>query len=199
MLDYVLTKYNIDISDKNPPYVLPISRDGLGVLFKELGYSKGVEVGVEKAKFSEKLCQANPNLTLWGIDPLTPYDSYREHVSKTKMDEFYQEVMRRMTPHQYFHHRLFSMDAVQLFDEASIDFVYIDGNHDFQNTTNDIAEWSKRVRVGGVVAGHDYTNFVKEFNRCDVKRVIDAWTKAFEIDVWFLTTDRSPSWLWFKS
>lgn len=199
MLDYVLTKFNVDTSNKNPPYTLPISRDDLGVLFRELGYNSGVEIGVERAKFSEKLCQSNPDLMLWGVDPLIPYGDYRQHVSKEKMDSFYAEILERMKPYNYFHHRLFSRDAVQLFDKTHIDFVYIDGNHDFVNTTNDIYEWSNIVRTGGIISGHDYKNFIKEHNRSDVKHVVDAWTKAHGIDVWFITTDNSPSWFWFKS
>lgn len=48
------------------------------------------------------------------------------------------------------------MDVVKQFKDESLDFVYIDGNHSFQHVVNDLCEWEKKVKVGGIVAGHDY-------------------------------------------
>lgn len=179
--------------------MLPISRDDLAVLFKELGFRVGAEIGVERAVYSETLCKANPALNLHGIDPLVPYKGYREHVSKDKMDEFYDEVMKRMEPYNYNFHRLFSHQAVDFFENELFDFVYIDANHEFQSVTNDIAGWGKKVRKGGIIAGHDFTRNKKKDYKCHVKDVVHAWTYAHGIKPWFITSDKSPSWFWVKS
>lgn len=50
-----------------------------------------------------------------------------------------------------------SVDASTLYDDRSLDFVFIDAAHDEANVTADIAAWLPKVRPGGVIAGHDYT------------------------------------------
>ena len=46
--------------------------------------------------------------------------------------------------------------AANLFEMASLDFVYIDACHDYRKVKNDICAWLPRVRSGGIIAGHDY-------------------------------------------
>ena len=92
------------------------------------------------------------------------------------------------------------MDVVKTFDDGTFDFVYLDGNHDFVNIANDIVEWEKKVRVGGVVSGHDYRRHKPHRKyRCHVYEVVHAYTKAHRILTWFIVVgDRSPSWFWVK-
>lgn len=195
--NYILDKYSIKAGGR--PHELNITRDDLAKLFCELGYKTGVEIGVERGAYSKVLCEANPEAHVTGVDPLQAYGGYREHVSQERLDGFYNEVMDKMKPHNYSFIRKFSLDAVREFGDNSLDFVYINGNHDFQNTTNDIAEWSKKVRVGGIVAGHDFTRNKKKDYKCHVKDVVQAWTYANDIRTWFITrADKSPSWFYVK-
>ena len=102
------------------------------------------------------------------------------------------------------------MESITDFLDNSLDFVFIDGNHSFEYATEDIAQWSKKVKPGGIVAGHDYWNSIdikkywvkieNETDRrklCQVKYVVDAWTKANDIKPWF-TIDKGLSWFWVK-
>ena len=83
------------------------------------------------------------------------------------------------------------MEALGNFSDNSIDFVYIDGHHGFKYVTEDIFEWSKKVRIGGCISGHDYA-YGKRKSRpnhpyvLQVKYVIDAYTKAFNIENWWV-------------
>lgn len=181
------------------PIKLNIDRRGFARHLNSLlkGDIVGVELGVERGKFTKILLEEMPSLYIYAIDPLVPYKDYREHVTKEQMDGFYNEALEIIGNRGKFI-RKFSLDAVKQFKDNTLDFVYIDANHDFLNTTQDLAHWEKKVKVGGVVSGHDYNNFVKEFNRCDVKSVLDAYTKAFNISSWYITNDTSPSWFWVK-
>jgi predicted O-methyltransferase YrrM len=49
-----------------------------------------------------------------------------------------------------------ALDAAKKIDKQ-LDFVYIDGLHDFKSVIDDIAAWYPLVRKGGVVGGHDFT------------------------------------------
>ena len=48
------------------------------------------------------------------------------------------------------------MDAVVDVADESLDFVFIDADHKYVSVCEDIREWSKKVRIGGIVSGHDY-------------------------------------------
>lgn len=48
-------------------------------------------------------------------------------------------------------------EALELFDDESIDFVYIDGYaHTGEDGGRTIFDWLPKVKIGGLLAGHDY-------------------------------------------
>ena len=49
-----------------------------------------------------------------------------------------------------------SVEAATKFSDNSLDFVYIDAAHDYENVKKDITAWLPKVKIGGVIAGHDY-------------------------------------------
>jgi predicted O-methyltransferase YrrM len=49
-----------------------------------------------------------------------------------------------------------SVEAASSFGPESVDLVYIDAAHDYENTATDIRTWLPKVRKGGILAGHDY-------------------------------------------
>jgi predicted O-methyltransferase YrrM len=56
------------------------------------------------------------------------------------------------------------LDAVADFELESVDLIYIDGCHD--EIIKDIRGWFSRVKIGGVIAGHDYiVNIKHRINR----------------------------------
>ena len=55
-------------------------------------------------------------------------------------------------------HRAPSAEAAQEFEDASLDFVFIDARHTYEAATEDLAAWWPKLRPGGLFAGHDYTN-----------------------------------------
>ena len=50
-----------------------------------------------------------------------------------------------------------SWDAAEAEADASFDVVFLDGMHDFPNVYGDATRWSRKVRGGGVLAGHDFS------------------------------------------
>jgi hypothetical protein len=49
-----------------------------------------------------------------------------------------------------------SVEAAALFAPASLDFVFIDGDHAKDAVTADIFAWLPKLKPGGLLAGHDY-------------------------------------------
>lgn len=53
-------------------------------------------------------------------------------------------------------HRMHTFQASKLFEDNSIDFLYIDTAHEFEHVKKEINLWFPKVKPGGVIAGHDY-------------------------------------------
>ncbi len=51
--------------------------------------------------------------------------------------------------------RMTSEEAVGLFEDDSLDWVYIDGDHHYAAVKADLQLWYPKVRPGGVLAGDD--------------------------------------------
>jgi predicted O-methyltransferase YrrM len=176
----------------------------LPALFKEMGLKIGVEIGVYKGKYSKWLLHGVPGLKLYLVDPWKAYDEYVEQhdeEGQKVLDECYAEAQVRLKDRNVEFIRKTSMEAVKDFEDESLDFVFIDGNHSFEYVIEDIAQWSKKVRKGGIVSGHDYWNSVDrgaEPKLCQVKDAVDAWTKTNNISWYIARKDKSPSWFWIK-
>ena len=199
-LSYILDRFDLAAHIGRMPWEVPdFGRDDLAQLFAELGFISGVEIGVERGLYTEVLCRANPQATIYAIDAWHAYSRYREHVSQDKLDGFYEMAKVRLAPYPLCRlMRRFSMDAAEDFEDCSLDFVYLDGNHDFRHVVDDLSEWSKKVRPGGIVAGHDYRSD-KANIPFHVKQAVGGFTNAYHIEPWFvLRGDRAASWMWVK-
>ena len=53
-----------------------------------------------------------------------------------------------------------SVDASKLYEDESLDFVFIDASHEYDDVKNDINSWYPKVKKGGYLCGHDYNNFI---------------------------------------
>lgn len=208
VLDYVTSIENnrylgliekVNLNQKSPITLPNMRRKNLARLFRKLGYKVGVEIGVARGIFSEILCKCNPKMKLYSIDPYKVYDDYPEDYSKECMKKRYKEAKERLANYNCKLVRKYSMNAIEDFDDESLDFVHIDGNHEFQFVTNDIAEWSKKVRTGGIISGHDFTRYKGNPNPCHVKDVVSAWAYSHKIKPWFvLRGEHGASWFWVK-
>jgi SAM-dependent methyltransferase len=69
---------------------------------------------------------------------------------------FFQENMRKGgVEHLIKPVRLNSVQAAGTFEDQSLDFVMIDGAHDYASVRNDVRSWFPKVKPGGVIAGDD--------------------------------------------
>lgn len=156
-LQYIADKYKINIHQKRQPVEIPnTTRDDLATLFAELGFTKGAEIGVEEGLYSEVLCKANQNLELLSIDAWAAYHGYRDHTTQSKIDDIYERAKQRLAPYNDKLIKGYSLEVAETIPDESLDFVYIDANHEFVHVVNDIAAWERKVKVGGIIAGHDY-------------------------------------------
>lgn len=209
--DYIIDKYNIKLDGR---YFIDIPEligaEGLAHVFAELGFKTGVEIGTDQGEYAEVLCRTIPGLELFCVDPWLAhaYEPGEQPESKEGQEFFdkrYQQTVNRLRDFNATIIRKTSMGVVHTFPDNSLDFVYIDGNHDFLNVTQDIHYWFKKVRPGGILSGHDYVRYPsKKYNH--VQKVVNAYMTTYHLLPVFLVTptneglkrDRFRSWFIVK-
>lgn len=176
------------------------SRNELPQFFKERGYKTGAEIGVLRGEFTEQFCQEG--IKMYAIDTWENYLGYRGHPKEEPQAVIYETAKRRLAPYGCVLIKKSSMDALNDFKDRSLDFVYIDGNHALPFIINDIYWWFRKVKNGGILAGHDYELngwSPYQFQVCHVKYAVDLCAEIFGMKTQVLNRDKHPSWMWIKA
>ena len=190
MHNTIMAYFESKVRPDNLPMMLKRGgRSRLCNFFKDYGFNRGAEIGVNWGRYSERLCRANPeNIELYCIDPW--YSRVRPERAEKKVVR----AKERLAPYNATIIRKKSMDALADFKDKSLDFVFIDGNHSFDFVCPDIIFWSQKVRKGGIIACHDYY----AFRNGGVMKAVEAYTHCHKIDPWYTTYEVMPSAVWFK-
>lgn len=153
----------------------------------------GLELGVAAGNFSLKMVESGRFSVFFGIDAYADHHDTREYVDTLRL-------IGVTAPFKLLRMRF--DEALPLFDDESLDFIYIDGYaHTGENGGHTIFHWLRKVKVGGMLAGHDYhTDWPL------VVEAVDALCEAtgFELLVTEVTEDggphdRHPSWAVVKT
>jgi glycosyltransferase involved in cell wall biosynthesis len=196
-------KYGLNIGDTYPRTIKGLNRRGLYELFKELGFTKGAEVGVFRGANAKVMYETIPNLHLILVDQYSHYTGERSHnrthdvneeMAHDKLDMYNPTWIRKV-----------SEDAFKEVEDESLDFVYIDGNHKYEFVMLDIIFWLRKVRKGGIISGHDFYN-TGGHSLCNAKQAVLDFTNALKIEPLYLTdesavenrSDRHASWFFIK-
>ena len=200
---------HLDVNGHAPTEIPNMNRDGLAGIFAKLGYKVGAEIGVERGLYSEVLCKVIPGLHLYAVDWWHAYKGYRDHVSQEQLEEIYQDARKRLSPYDVEILRMSSEFAKDEIEDDSLDFVYIDGNHELPWIMSDIIWWSRKVHKGGIVAGHDYYVSDRFDSKCHVVPAVKCYADAYRIRPWFVLgrkekrpgeiRETSRSWFWVKT
>jgi hypothetical protein len=195
--EYIVNKFKVDLKLPSPT-VLPISRYiGFPDLLNELGIKKGVELGVYKGKYSEILKIKIPDLDLTGIDGWKTYKGYKDYEVTDLETEAFNQAKQRAEKNGFRIIQAWSVDASKMFEDESLDFIFIDSNHDFAHVIEDLAAWSPKIKKGGIISGHDF--FESRRERYGVKYAVPAWCAYQRIPMLFVINgDRIPSWFYVK-
>jgi len=119
----------------------------------------GVEIGVYYGDNASDYLRDLDIKKVYLIDPYTIHPRYpewrmkeSEKEARAKLDIYKDKIEWVRTT---------SAKAVSMFDESSLDFVYIDGDHSYEFVRDDIALYYPKVKEGGLLSGHDYRNYTK--------------------------------------
>jgi len=170
---------------KGAPARIYCSRLELPRLLKNTGRLVGVEVGVYKAEFTEYFCREG--LKIYGVDPWSDYPLEKRQERQDFLYEHAKRVVKDYPNCTFI--RKTSIEAAKDFEDESLDFVYIDGNHCFMSIAEDLYTWTPKIKKGGIISGHDYAHTPNpriDKSCLHVKFVVDAWIKCFDINNWYV-------------
>lgn len=73
-------------------------------------------------------------------------------------DTLYDEFLSNMAPVKDIVNpiRMTSLEAAELYEDNSLDFVLIDGSHAYEDVHADITRWLAKLKPGALIAGDDY-------------------------------------------
>jgi hypothetical protein len=165
------------------------NRKDLAGYFRDLGYKVGAEIGVANGDYSETLCKEIPGLKLYCVDLWQPYEAYTDYQRKSTFNKMLENTKKKLSKYDCHLIQAFSINAVNNFVDHSLDFVYIDANHNYSFVKEDIENWVKKVNFDGIVAGHDYRT-----PNTGVKEAVDEFVMEHDLKL-HLTDDEDPiSW-----
>jgi hypothetical protein len=175
----------------------------------------GIEIGVWQGWFLQHMI-VNTGMYMIGIDPYIDTKSYADP-TRNEYNPFevgpdgyiYQET-RYISTWQNINQlcgthnkatllRAYSYDVKHYFQDESIDFVYIDGEHTYKAVAQDIDDWWPKVKRGGILSGHDYN----ETNPGSIQAV-DEFSDKIQLDFQITGTSPekgdadAPSWIFIK-
>lgn len=157
------------------------------------------EIGVWRGGFSNEILTHCPVGRLYLIDPYKEYYAGVQEVSQQKHEEHYLEAQRVISHH--------SNRAVIIRDTSEhaartnfvippLDGVYIDADHTYDAAMMDLVLWSKRLKPGGVLMGHDYTDDPKAKDYAlEVIPAVNDFCKKYG---WVITHLTNEIWASFR-
>jgi len=180
-----------------------MNRTRLYKYFASLGFKIGAEVGVQRGRNAWAMLENIPGLKLYLIDP------YKDNSDTQRQWGIEKNIKSRKIAHERLKNRDvefiedFSLNASLKIPDNFLDFVYIDAEHSYDYVMMDIQLWSRRVRAGGIVSGHDY--FFMKTDKCKVEDAVNDFARMHNITIYItdgkaneIPGDKYPSWFFIK-
>lgn len=132
----------------------------LNWLIQHYNLTIGAEIGCANGRTTEYLLRHNATLKLFAVDLWQPVPAEVGGGRQYKNWDF-----DRIT--QLFHSRTkpyanrmevlcgVSWEMADLVRDNSLDFIFIDADHEYESVVKDIKAWTPKLKPGGFVTGHD--------------------------------------------
>ena len=157
------------------------------------------EIGVFRGMNARHLLQQRKDLHLllvdrWGIGHDESYvatGDFQTRLSAHQWEQVYRDAKQNLTfaPDRCRFLRMSSLAAAHQVSNASLDLVFIDGDHSYEGCKQDIEAWLPKVKPGGWIGGHDYGHW-REGRSYGVKKAVDSFA-------WPAGIETGRDWSWF--
>jgi hypothetical protein len=85
-------------------------------------------------------------------------EDYHQNDKLVINDTLYESFLQNTNPVKHIINpiRMTSVEASKLYENNTLDFVFIDACHAYECVKEDIDHWLPKVKSGGILAGHDF-------------------------------------------
>lgn len=121
-----------------------------------------IEIGSWKDKSSVymavEIINSGKNIKFDCIDTWNGSQNDRYHIEEAKKKNLYELFLQNIEPVKDIINpiRRTSEEANNLYQDESVDIIFIDADHSYEAVKKDIKIWLPKVKKGGILAGHDY-------------------------------------------
>lgn len=135
-------------------YVDMVARSPSGSHFVEIGSW----LGRSAALMAVEIANSGKAIRFDCIDPWSDGGPDLRHKVEAMSVPIYDQFLANIAPVAAYINpiRLPSLEAAKLYGEVSLDFVMIDGSHQYEDVCADIHAWGPKIKPGGVLAGDDW-------------------------------------------
>jgi hypothetical protein len=113
----------------------------------------GVEIGVEGGINAESILSILNLKRLYLVDPYEPFVTDNVQYAGRGREDAVKRLWKFRDQIQFIQRK--SADAVDMVP-TGLDFVYIDGNHQYEYAKKDIESYYPKIRLHGILGGHDF-------------------------------------------
>lgn len=157
-----------------------IEKANKGSVFVEIGCWKGRST----AYMAQKIKESGKDIMFFAIDTFEGApDNYQQNkllkgMKQSLYSTFIENMINCDLTDYVFPIKMDSIEAAVLFEHKSVDFVFIDGDHNYKFIKGDLEVWHKKIKKDGVLAGHDYLWKSNE-KTLDVKRAVHEFCAEY--------------------
>lgn len=143
------------------------------------------EFGVANGDFSKKILNINNPRNLHLID-IWNSERYGENLYQEVNSKFHTEQKEG----KVIIHRRESLDALERFPDSFFDWIYIDTDHSYELTREELKLSAPKIKPGGFIAGHDYQqgNWVSQY-RYGVMEAVSDFCHESNWEISMITMD----------
>jgi len=116
----------------------------------------GAWMGQSTAFAAVEIANSGKNIKFDVID--TWQGSVEHNLKPDEQNALYMQFLENMQPVKHIINpiRMASLEAAKTYPDKSIDFIFIDASHEYEDVKADLDAWYMKLRKGGIIAGHDY-------------------------------------------
>ena len=121
--------------------------------------SIGIEIGVERAEYSEKIIEIVSPKKLYLVDSWIDVmtGKFRDEKESIRQEKNYQDVLLKFKNNNNVEIiRDSSQNASKKIEKDILDWVYIDADHSYEAVLNDLNLWGEKIKINGFICGHDW-------------------------------------------
>lgn len=128
--------------------------------------SKFVEVGTWKGRsaafMAVEIINSGKKIEFDCIDNWEYVDGLQSDIGEQLFGkDIYNQFLNNIEPVRHIINpiKCISWEGADLYDDESLDFIFIDAAHDYESVKKDIMAWLPKLKNKGIIAGHDYTDY----------------------------------------